>query len=76
MLSSKGYSDNCNTKEQSENQMGKCNPEAAEDYPDQIHNGRQAACIWGGVGYFNAKRGQAYKCKFEALYSKRDTDNR
>lgn len=45
MLSSKGYSDNCNTKEQSENQMGKCNPEAAEDYPDQIHNGRQAACI-------------------------------
>lgn len=56
MLQSERYADDSNTKKYAEYQMGQAYPDAAYQYPYNIHEYAQASAVIGATAYLPAER--------------------
>lgn len=75
MLPAKGNADNGNAKQQSEEQMSQCDPDATAKDPDDIEEGGYAAGRPRYISYLAAKGPEGEQADLKTLKAKRDTDN-
>jgi hypothetical protein len=75
MLARKREPNYGNSKNYTKNQVRQCNPDSADDDPDDIENGRQATRISRHFTNLLSKWKQSQKPDFETLNTKRNTND-
>lgn len=75
MLLCEWQADDRDRQQDPENQVGKSDPDAAHEDPDNVENGGQAARVAGNFAHMLPEREERHKPDLETLNAERDADN-